>query len=174
MFRTAIRLAAVALVAITTVAEAQRPVIGVAAGLTAPQGDFGDGVDNGYHIGAALGFKVPVLPVALRADLAYTTFGAKDPVDGSVNTLNLSVNAVHVFPGVAIRPYVIGGLGMYRSSGSGDLEEMESTTDMGLNGGAGIQFKLAGLQSFVEARYTHIMTEDDATKVIPISFGIMF
>jgi hypothetical protein len=174
MFRTSIRLAAVALIAFASVAQAQRPVFGVAAGLTAPQGDFGDGVDNGYHVGAALGFKVPVLPVALRADLAYTTFGTKDPVDGNVNTLNLSVNAVHAFPGVAIRPYVIGGLGMYRTSGSGDLEEMESSTDMGLNGGAGIQFKLAGVQSFVEARYTHIMTEDDATTVIPISFGIMF
>ncbi len=174
MFRTAIRLAAVALVAFTTVAEAQtRPVFGVAAGITAPQGDLGDLVDNGYHVGVAVGFKVPVLPVALRGDLAYTTFGAKE-LDGNVNTLNLSVNAVHAFPGVAIRPYVIGGLGMYRSSGSGDLDSGESETDMGLNGGAGIQFKLAGMQSFVEARYTHIMTEDEATKVIPISFGIMF
>ncbi len=174
MFRTAIRLAAVALVAFTTVAEAQtRPVFGVAAGITAPQGDLGDFVDNGYHVGVAVGFKVPVLPVALRGDLAYTTFGAKD-LDGSLNTLNLSVNAVHAFPGVAIRPYVIGGLGMYRTSGSDDLDSGETVTDMGLNGGAGIQFKLAGMQSFVEARYTHIMSEDDATKVIPISFGIMF
>lgn len=173
MFRTSIRLAAVALIAFASVAQAQRPVFGVAAGLTAPQGDFGDAVDNGYHVGAAVGFKVPVLPVALRADLAYTTFGHQ-VADGNVNTLNLSVNAVHAFPGVAIRPYLIGGLGMYRSSGSGDLEDMESSTDMGLNGGAGIQFKLAGVQSFVEARYTHIMTEDEATTVIPISFGIMF
>jgi hypothetical protein len=174
MFRTAIRLAAVALVAFTTVAEAQtRPVFGVAAGITAPQGDFGDAVENGYHIGAAVGFKVPVLPVALRGDLAYTMFDGADDVDLSVNTLNLSVNAVHAFPGVAIRPYVIGGLGMYRST-SEFLGEEETSTDLGLNGGAGIQFKLAGMQSFVEARYTHIMTEDEATKVIPISFGIMF
>jgi hypothetical protein len=173
MFRTSIRLAAIALVAFASVAQAQRPVFGVAAGLTAPQGDFGDVVDNGYHIGAAMGFKVPVLPVALRADLAYTMFDGVDGADLSVNTLNLSVNAVHAFPGVALRPYVIGGLGMYRSTAEfGDVED--SSTDLGLNGGAGIQFKLAGMQTFLEARYTHIMTEDDATKVIPISFGIMF
>jgi hypothetical protein len=174
MFRNAIRIAAVAFVAFASVAQAQRPVFGVAAGLTAPQGDFGDFVDNGYHIGAAMGFRVPALPVDLRADLAYTTFGAKDPVDGNINTLNLSVNAQHTFAGVALRPYVIGGLGMYRTSGSGDLEDIESSTDMGLNGGAGLRFKLAGMGAFVEARYTHIMTEDDATKVIPISFGIIF
>lgn len=174
MFRTSIRLAAVALIAFASVAQAQRPVFGVAAGLTAPQGDFGDLVDNGYHVGAAMGFKVPVLPVALRADLAYTMFEGKEVSDMKINTLNLSVNAVHAFAGVGVRPYVIGGLGMYRTSaeipGLGD----DSSTDFGLNGGAGIQFKLAGVQSFVEARYTHIMTEDDATKVIPISFGIMF
>ena len=173
MFRTSIRLAAVALIAFASVAQAQRPVFGAAVGLTAPQGDFGDVVDNGYHVGAAMGFKVPVLPVALRADLAYTMFDGVDDADLSVNTLNLSVNAVHAFAGVGVRPYVIGGLGMYRTTAEfGDVED--TSTDLGLNGGAGVQFKLAGLQTFVEARYTHIMTEDEATKVIPISFGIMF
>lgn len=173
MFRTSIRLAAVALIAFASVAQAQRPVFGAAVGLTAPQGDFGDVVDNGYHIGAAMGFKVPVLPVALRADLAYTTFDGTDDLDVKINTLNLSVNAVHAFAGVGVRPYVIGGLGMYRTSAETFGVE-DSSTDLGLNGGAGVQFKLGSLQSFVEARYTHIMTDDEATKVIPISFGIMF
>lgn len=173
MFRTSIRLAAVALIAFASVAQAQRPVFGVAAGLTAPQGDFGDAFDNGYHIGAAMGFKVPVLPVALRADLAYTTFDGADDVDMKANTLSLTVNAVHAFAGVGVRPYVIGGLGMYRNSLETPLGD-DDATDLGLNGGAGVQFKLGGLQTFVEARYTHIMTEDEATTVIPISFGIMF
>ena len=177
MFRTAIRLAAIALVATATVAEAQsRPVIGVAAGLTAPQGDLGDAFDNGYHVGAALGFRVPVLPVDLRADLSWTSFSASEVDDVNLNVINVNVNAVHTFPGVAFRPYVTGGLGMYRSTlDMTDVGgEKESETDLGLNGGAGVQFKLAGLGAFVEARYMHVMSEDEATKIIPLSFGIMF
>jgi opacity protein-like surface antigen len=50
----------------------------------------------------------------------------------------------------------------------------DSETKFGLNGGAGIEFGLSGLATFVEARFHSVFTEDSKTNFVPISFGIKF
>jgi len=70
-----------------------------------------------------------------------------------------------------VRPYVLGGVGLYNLdfNGVGDNE-----TKFGLNGGGGIEFGVGGFNTFVEARLHSIFTEDTKVNLVPVVFGIRF
>ena len=175
--------AAVALACICTASSASAQSVnplrfGVAGGLTLPQGDDADFVSTGYHILGTLGFQAPMVPVGLRLDVGYNGFGEKDDNGVTANILSATVNGIfNMSMAPAVSPYLIGGLGMYRSKveidGLGDAGEA-SSTDFGFNGGIGLRFGLSGFSTFAEARYNHIMTDGESTSYIPITFGIMF
>lgn len=162
----------------TLEAQMARPVqFGLGAGITVPSGDAADFFDNGYHFQGMLGFKAPMFPVGLRLDVMYHTMEASEASDVSLNSLAGTLNAMFEMGGMMASPYLTAGLGVYNlkvdfpgSDQDFDVDE----TELGLNGGAGIKFNLAGFNTFLEARYHHILTEDEATKLIPITFGIMF
>lgn len=154
-------------------AQMARPVtFGIGAGLTIPTGDAGDFLESGYHFQGMVGFRAPMFPVGLRADVMYHTLEFSEATDVSLNTLAGTLNAMFDMGGMMAAPYLTAGVGMYNLDT--DIEGAESTTDFGLNGGAGIRFNLSGFDTFLEARYHHIMSEGDATSLIPVTFGIMF
>jgi opacity protein-like surface antigen len=177
---------------------APRPLtLGASAGLTLPTGDFGDVTKTGFNVGAHLAFRPATLPFGVRVEGQFNRFAIEDneligfEADGNIQIISGTANVVLGVPTdiSAIRPYVIGGVGIYnyRSSGrftlGGETESgTASQTDFGLNGGAGVEFGLGGLAAFVEARYHVIFNapDDDElegienTKFIPISFGIKF
>jgi opacity protein-like surface antigen len=168
-------LVAVALVAAMTTAqtaEAQRSFgLGVSGGLTLPTGDFGEVFNSGYHIGGHLNLAPASLPVELLFDVTYHSFEGDDdlvvtPFDFSF--LSIAANAAYVLPGVSVRPYLMGGVGVYL--GKADVEGAERESDVGLSLGGGLRFPLSGLSSFLQARVNFV---DDVT-MIPISFGIVF
>lgn len=177
---------AAAAVAVFTVlgaapAAAQLSPIGfnVRAGAALPMGDFGDGFGTGFNVGAGLSIQPALLPVGLRFDGDYNRFGAKD-VDGiNVSIWALSANAV-LAP--ALSPiYGIGGIGFYSTGlGGSNAPDVDSETDLGFNIGAGFRLPLTGFNTFVEARYHHVMTKDSNdpdtrnTQFVPIVFGISF
>lgn len=212
MKRTILALAAVAAAALAPSAHAQvsNPIhVGVSGGISFPTSDaadFGDGftmkLKSGYNVAGHLGFSVPLFPLGLRADVGYNKFDGKDTDLGGFGnarfdagvlsgTLNAIIKPASLLP---VKPYLIGGVGAYRvktegsgtflgESGSGD----QSTTHFGLNGGAGINFSLGELSTFLEARYHYVMDKrtcgdnsaDDcfdrkALSFVPVSFGIMF
>lgn len=160
-----------------SVVEAQNPIrFGIAGGLTLPTGEDKDFVDNGFHGQLMLGFGMMALPVKLRADLSYHSFDGKDDLifgDASVRVIGGAFNAILGMGGVGVKPYLTGGLGLYNSKLELDGEE-DSETDFGINGGAGIEFGLTGLSTFLEVRYINVFTEGESTGVIPITFGILF
>ncbi len=162
----------------TAEAQMARPVqFGLGAGVTVPTGDAGDALENGYHFQGMLGFKAPMFPVGLRLDVMYHTMETKASSDVSLNALAGTLNAQFEMGGMMASPYLTAGIGVYnlKADFEGTDEDFDiDETEMGLNGGAGIKFNLAGFGTFLEARYHHIMTEDDATALIPITFGIMF
>lgn len=180
MSRRAIALVAVAaaLVSAPVALEAQSPVrFGLAAGATFPTGDAADFTEWGYHISGSVTGKPALSPVGLRGEVMFhqlkgkqveTDFGDIDAPD--VNVIAGIVNAEIGMSGVAARPYFIGGLGMYRLS----ADDVDSETKFGFNLGAGIDFGLAGFSAFAEARFHNIMTENESTNIIPISFGLRF
>lgn len=180
MSRRAIALAALAAAIVTAPAalHAQSPVrFGLAAGATFPTGDAADIVDWGYHVSGSVTGKPAMSPVGIRGEVMWNRLTGKD-FDTGLGTINGGdvdilagiVNAEIGMSGVGVKPYFIGGLGMYRFS----AEDSDSETKFGFNVGAGIDFGLAGFSAFTEARFHSIQTEGNATNIIPVTFGIRF
>lgn len=164
-----------ALVASASSAEAQdvgstRSVtFGVAAGASFPTGDFGDFWDTGFNVMGTLGMQPAAMPVGLRLDVAYNSFGASGNFDDA-KIISGTANALLTTSNMGgVKPYVIGGVGLYNADFGGDSE-----TKFGLNGGAGLEFALSGFNTFLEARYHSVFTENKNTNYIPLVFGIRF
>ena len=149
--------------------------LGIAAGATVPTGDFADAYGTGFNIMGTLGFQPAAMPVGVRFDVMYHSLPGEDVGVFEVDDLSIlsgTANAVLTVSNTGgVRPYLIGGIGMYRADGGGD-----ATTDFGLNGGAGLEFGLAGFSTFLEARYHSIFAdgEGDNPSLIPIVFGLRF
>jgi hypothetical protein len=164
-------LAAVAPAAVAQDAAGMRAVrFGVEGGLSMPTGDLGDGANMGFLIGGIMDIMPANWPVAIRANLDYQRWGVdSDLADGeSLNPISVTGDVMFAVPTTGgVRPYVLGGLGFYRSDCSFDCE---GSNDIGFNFGGGLNFNLGTLDTHVEARYHSV---DDAS-FIPIVFGIRF
>jgi hypothetical protein len=172
--------AAFALMAPIAMAQAQIS-FGVAAGASVPNGDMSDAVDMGYHLMATAGIHPPASPVGFRVDGMFNEFKYKAPAtDTKQRIMALTANAVLAMPGaIVLSPYVIGGVGMYRSSISPKVTGFDASNDMGANIGAGVKFGLAGFGAFAEARLHNIFADNGSggstsVRFIPITFGITF
>lgn len=173
-------------------ADGRNLTFGLGGGVGFPVGDFGDIAETGFHAQGMVGFTIPGLPIRLRGDLMYHSFGGNS-VDfgGSSATypdtriiaglVNGSVSFSRMRDGTSPDAsggrdiYIIGGLGVYNldSESTADFESA-SETRFGVNVGAGMRFDLSGLDTFVEARFHHVFTKDESLTMIPITFGIMF
>ena len=180
MKRSILGAAALALVLSASAVQAQKPVsFGIALGASKATGDGSDNINLGYHALGTLAWAPPTLPVGVRFDAMYNTFGFDDAFgDGSFKIMGLNANATWGMPMAAspISPYLIGGLGMYQVKADidGCGAECDAVTKMGFNVGVGTKFALSGFGTFAEIRYHSIQTEGSSTTFIPISFGIMF
>ena len=164
--------------------------LGGALGATIPLGDFSDGADLGFHLGGLVEYKPQAVPVNLRGEITYHRNGLKEgffsdedeefgDIDGNFSMINFVGNAVIPFGDAAssARPYAIGGLGIYRLKASAEfagLDISDTQTKFGINVGAGFNFNLSGFETFVEARFHSVFTEDKNTNFLPISFGFKF
>lgn len=164
--------------------------LGGALGATVPLGDFADGADLGFHLGGLIEYKPSNVPVSLRGEITYHRNGLKsdyfaddDPIfndiDGNFSMWNFIGNVLFPFGDAAktARPFVIGGLGLYHVSASaefGDVDISNSENKFGINLGGGFTFNLSGFETFVEARYHTIFTDENNTSFIPLSFGFKF
>ena len=187
--KKALLAAAVVFAASASVAQAQsiKPfTFGVSAGAAMPMGDMADGANTGFEVTGMTEYRGPAIPVTLRGELTYNRFGVKglpDGVNGHHGILGGVVNAIAPFAATpALKPYVIGGLGVYdvkSTASDGNVDISASKTAFGLNGGLGFQFHMAGMRTFVEARYQHVMSKDEnkgfenATG-IPVTIGFRF
>lgn len=179
-----------------SLAPARTTDFGLAAGVAFPQGDGLDGVNTGFNLSGSLGIRPVNMPVGFRLEASYSRFGADGftfadesgsiSADGNLSFLAGTGNVVLAIPTAsAIRPYVIGGLGIYRltahidarltgGEGSGTFSQTESETKFGLNGGAGLEFPVRTVRAFVEARFHSVFTEGENSNFIPITFGVRF
>ena len=178
MKRSILGAAALALVLSASSVQAQKPIsFGVALGASMPTGDLGDGTEMGYHALGTLAWSAPTWPVGIRFDAQYNKLSGKDVggISGvDLGILGITANATWGMPMAAspVSPYLIGGIGMYRSSF--DCDGCSSQSDMGFNVGVGTKFALSGFGTFAEIRYHSIQADGGSANFIPISFGIMF
>ncbi|MGH7719709.1 MAG: outer membrane protein [Gemmatimonadaceae bacterium] len=170
--------------------QAPRPLsFGLGVGAVLPIGDLGDFAGLGFHVGGMVHYESPSFPLGLRGELGFANLGGKTVNVGSqtfegpdTRILSAVGNVMYAFRRADIPdedersfPFAIGGLGLYnfRFSDSDVPGSSASTTDFGINVGGGLQFGLAGLKAFAEARYHHIFS-DEPSNFIPLTFGLIF
>lgn len=178
--------AGIAVLALALAAGSARAQVkfGVGGGVSIPTGDALTDFKTGFHGTALLRFKPPAFPIALQFDGTFTRLsfdeGSGPSVDLNYQVISGTANAVWVFPSAPatpVKPYLIGGIGLYNQDFKGDdvPPGVESQTDFGINLGAGFDFGVSGASLFAEARFHKIFGDgsDDPT-LIPITVGIRF
>lgn len=175
MSRKLLTAAALAVLAFPAATARAQIGYGVAAGLSAPTGDFGKTNEAGYHLTGILRFSAPLAPVGMRVEGTYSEFNYKNTFLASAKAriLSATANAVFSSPGI-MGPYLIGGLGIYNASTSCSGCNSNGSSKVGFNGGGGFSFGLSGFSAFLEARYHYIPVSGGSTAFIPISFGLTF
>lgn len=163
-------------------AAADKPVsFGVSGGLSVPMGNLGDGANSGFTVAGHAFYKpAGISAVRFRGDVAYDKWGVKDAGgDADLRSLSFVANALYDFPSQSnVRPYLIGGLGAYNSKAIINLGQVtastNSSTDLGLQVGGGLTFKLSGFDTFAEAKFVNVFTSGSSTTWLPITFGVRF
>ena len=190
-----IRLVGIAVcAALPVVSQAQtstaRPIsFGVMGGASVPVGDFGDGADLGFTLGAHLLLAPTSMPaLGFRVDATYDRWALKgvgaSVVDGNSSTLGLMGNVIlKSSSAMTIKPYVIGGLGLLSSNTSGSVAGVKFSGDrdnnLGVQAGGGLEFQLSGFTTFIEAKFVNAFAKDGndnrrSVNWIPVTFGIRF
>ena len=188
-----------ALAAAATPLAAQKAGIGFGGsiGANVPNGEFGNGAKTGLVANGFVG--VGTGRFGLRGELFWSRSDLDNAfirkvgnavlpsdglgtVTGNVNMVGASANLVLPLTQSVVKPYVIGGVGVYRRRVAqdigGTLDEFKSLrdtqTDVGYNGGVGISIGGTGPSLFIEARYVSVATTPDRTKFVPVVVGFTF
>jgi hypothetical protein len=171
-------LAGVALVSLSAASQAQtitpKPVqFGVAGGAVIPTGDLADGLNTGFNGTVIVGFRPAMIPLGIRVEGAYNQMGAEGG-GGNVHITSVTGNFVYRFPSATVSPYAIGGAGWCQAAVSVTGFGTVSDNHFCWNAGGGIEMQLSGFQTFVEARYNKVQSDNGSIAYVPIVFGVMF
>ena len=165
---------------------AQGATFSLGAGVSLPTGDFNTIAKLGWHATAAVLVGKQTRPLGLQVDANYAQFGLD--ASGAGGSFDVKERFLYATGDVvfrlatsspsAFRPYVIGGVGVYNSKGTGRDAAVfggaQAATDFGVNAGAGFNYVTGGTTLFVEARFHSIFTDPTHTQFLPISAGIRF
>jgi len=178
---------------------------GVMGGATKPVGDVAAYTQHDWSLGALMSIGSPQSRFKFRADGQWQQLAGIQPLTGMKLTclgctstnqpraqryrvLDLTMNVVYNFaPMSPTGFYLIGGVGAYNEGQTdGASGEDASVTRFGINGGAGVKFRLFNLQPFVEARYHDIVGahsfaagvngygRSQTFQFVPINVGVVF
>jgi hypothetical protein len=172
-------IAAIALVAVPRVSHAQLGLVkpfqlGVAGGGSLPMSDLSNTSNTGYNGTVAMAINLPFIPVGLRVDGAYNSFGLKGAADSKLHVISATGNLVYKLPNMGVAPYLIGGAGLYMAGVTAPAATSDNQNHFGWNAGAGVSLPLTVVKAFVEARYNRISANGATMEFVPVTFGIMF
>jgi hypothetical protein len=159
------------------VLRAQDTRFWVSGGVAVPLGDFDDVVKVGWQGTAGVSVAPRSLPIGLQVDGTFGQFADQSPLDLKNQWIYGTVNAVYRFSTSeesTVRPYLIGGAGVYNSKETGSDALGGSSTKFGLNAGAGFDFSFGGARLFVEGRFHDVLVAGPNLQFIPITIGIRF
>jgi Outer membrane protein beta-barrel domain len=157
----------------------------LSGGVSLPSGEYNTVAKTGWHAGAGLLLGGRTRPLGLQIDADYGHFpldasGAGGSFDVGQRFISGTVDVAYRFQTSAesrLRPYVLGGIGVYNSKGTGsdaDLFGASSATDFGLNAGAGFDYIAGGATLFLEGRFHNIFSDPSNTQFIPLTIGVRF
>ena len=178
--------------------------IGISGGVAVPSAELSNGGSNGfsgtntgYNVTGSIAFALPVSPFGLRLDASYNRFGTKNiaflaiapPCSGvcslpagpvgynaDVRVLAYTANVVYAlpWPTPVIRPYILGGGGIYNVVQEPTVGDSYSQTNAGYELGAGAAVPLGVFKTFIEARYQRVNQHSGSVAFVPISVGVEF
>jgi hypothetical protein len=166
--------------------RAQGAEFSLGAGATVPLGTFGDVAKIGYHGLIGVSFAPSSFPLGIQIDGMYDRLKQEAAIGDRTNQIiQGTANLIYKFKTSEesrFRPYLIGGVGIYNFklvsgtdvAGPGVGNTGNTSTDFGLNGGAGFDIKSGGIGFFVEGRFHDVFNSGPNTKFIPITAGIRF
>lgn len=171
----AVATALVALTAPSARAQASPLRFGAQAGLALPMGDFGDVAGLGLHLGGHMNLPLDG-PLALRFDADYGRYaGEGGPGVDNVSLLGGVANLVYrIETASELKPYLLGGLGLYRSRIEGTGGGATTASDLAFAVGVGYDFRLGSADLFTELRVVSIQTDGRALNTLPIVIGMRF
>lgn len=143
-----------------------QPRLMAGVGVSTPFGDLGDTAGVGWHAGAGLQLGFPTLPVALRADGAYHSFGEESPAP-KASLLGGALSMVINLPGVGLVPYFLGGVGMYRTS----VDGFDPVSDPGFHGAFGVNIGALGFGGFGEVRFVNVNGDGSSSRFVTATIG---
>jgi len=134
--------------------------------MSTPFSDLGKVTGVGWHATAGLQLGVPTIPVALRADGAYHSFGEESPAP-KLTMLTGALSAVVNLPGVGLVPYFLGGIGMYRTS----VDGFDPVSDPGFHAAFGVNIGALGFGGFGEARFVNVNGDGGDSRFVTATIG---
>jgi hypothetical protein len=160
-----------------TVLRAQGVGFSVGGGLGIPLGNFDDVVKIGWQASGAVSLQPKRLPVGIQIDGSFSRFSDETPLDIHNQIIYGTADAVYRFQAgedSRIRPYLIGGFGIYNSKATGSDALSGSTTKFGLNAGAGMDFNAGHVGLFLEGRFHNVLVNGPNIEFFPINLGVRF
>jgi hypothetical protein len=155
--------------------QAQGAELSLGGGVGVPLGSYDDVVKMGWQGTAGVSFVPRRLPFAVQIDGNYARFSDESALDIKSQLIYGTANLVYQFQSAEntrFRPYLIGGGGVYNSKATGSDAPSGSTTKVGINLGAGFDFKAGGAGLFLEGRWHNVFLEGNNLKFLPITLGI--
>ena len=163
-------------------AQAQGVEFSLGGGATVPLSDYADVAKTGYNGLLGISFVPGSFPLGIQIDGMYQRLKFdNDAFDRSSQIIQGTANLVYKFkvsPESTFRPYIIGGGGVYnfKSVGGDDVVlpgEGDTSTDFGINAGAGFDIKAGGIGLFAEGRFHNVFGDGTSdAQFIPITVGI--
>ncbi len=161
--------------------------LGVAGGAIFPTENARELYDVGYHASVMLNLNAPLSPIGLRLEGTYARANEKD-LAGRSGNVQIGAGTVNLVLGprtVTVKPYFVGGGGVYRVRFSETSEllsvrETQTQTRFGWNAGGGLSFPLGpSTTMFLEARYTRIDLKPNPfvrnhLTLVPVTLGFIF
>jgi hypothetical protein len=162
-------LATVVIFLLPAAAQGQIRLLG-GVGVTNPMGDLKDVASVGWHAMGGVQLGIAAVPIGLRADGGYHSFGQQGS-NPTTSVLSGALSVVVNFPGVGLSPYVLGGIGSYRTSL--DVDGVDPVTNTGVHGAFGVDNGAVGFGGFAEVRYVSVKTDGDANeRFVTATLGI--
>ncbi len=165
------------------VLRAQGAEFSIGGGATVPLSDYADLAKTGFHGLVGISFVPGSFPLGIQIDGMYQRLAFDDAIAADLTSqiIQGTANLVYKFKTSeesSFRPYLIAGGGVYnfKAVGGDDVVapgEGDTSTDFGINGGAGFDIKTSGIGFFVEGRFHNVFGEGSSdAQFIPVTLGI--
>jgi opacity protein-like surface antigen len=152
--------------------------VGAGGGIAIPLGDYSDFTKTGWDFTGGVQFKPATSPVGFQLDGTYQQNKFDPSSAGKDDWVYGTANIVYWLPLAAetkIRPYLLGGGGIYHVKDKPTIGTDTSFTKFGINVGAGFDFNVQkNVGIFIEGRFHNVFVEGPDAKFIPINAGIRF